>query len=280
MKIVNCIDVPSDWIHQAFQVGFSDYIVKMEFSKEEFVNRFFGPEGNQLEHSFIVLDDERPIGLILGGIKDYEGLKTLRCGTLCIHPDYRRKGVARRLFELHKKDGMGNGCKQLYLEVIVGNEQAIRFYEKHGYNKIYDLKYFHLKNTETIHQPQSSNIVPIAIEQLRTLRQNMLDVHLNWQNDIEYIEIADGQHHFGVYDKSDLVGGISVAQSGRISFLWIHIDCRGNGLATDLIAHCIRQLQLKSMTASFPNHAGLEGFYQRLGFERASLSQYEMYLSL
>jgi ribosomal protein S18 acetylase RimI-like enzyme len=64
------------------------------------------------------------------------------CGTLAISPDYRGSGISQKLFELHKTEAKKHGCKQLFLEVIVGNERAIHFYKKMGYEKIFDIVYF------------------------------------------------------------------------------------------------------------------------------------------
>ncbi len=69
-------------MYEAFRDGFSDYIIKMEVSKGDFIKRFFGLEGNSLEHSFLALDGDKPVGVILGGIKDYENIKTMRCGII------------------------------------------------------------------------------------------------------------------------------------------------------------------------------------------------------
>ena len=80
IKYKNCLEVTSDDIFNAFQDGFSDYIIKINVNKEDFEGRFFGAEGNSKENSFVVYDGNKPIGLILGGIKVYDGIKTLRCG--------------------------------------------------------------------------------------------------------------------------------------------------------------------------------------------------------
>src|SRR5690554_4477018 len=145
-----CIEVSEDVIFQAFQIGFSDYIIKFDMPKDFFMKRFFGPEGNSLEYSVIALDGDKPVGLNLGGIKIYEGIKTLRCGALCIHPDYRGTEVGKKLFELHKEIAMENDCKQMFLEVIVGNDRAINFYKKKGYAKVYDIVYYSHNNPSEI----------------------------------------------------------------------------------------------------------------------------------
>ncbi|HDR7206862.1 TPA: GNAT family N-acetyltransferase, partial [Bacillus cereus] len=60
-----CSDVNIDLVYEAFKVGFSDYIIKMEVSKGDFIQRFLGPEGNLLEHSFLALEEGKPVGVIL-----------------------------------------------------------------------------------------------------------------------------------------------------------------------------------------------------------------------
>ena len=37
-----CSEVSIDLVYEAFKDGFSDYIIKMEVSKEDFVKRFLG----------------------------------------------------------------------------------------------------------------------------------------------------------------------------------------------------------------------------------------------
>ena len=47
ISYIKCSDnVDIQKVYNAFQVGFSDYIIKAEISKDDFVKRFFGPEGN------------------------------------------------------------------------------------------------------------------------------------------------------------------------------------------------------------------------------------------
>lgn len=37
-----CSELSIDLVYEAFKDGFSDYIIKMEVSKEEFIKRFLG----------------------------------------------------------------------------------------------------------------------------------------------------------------------------------------------------------------------------------------------
>ena len=40
-----CSEVNIDLVYEAFQDGFSDYIIKMEVSKEDFIKRFLEQKG-------------------------------------------------------------------------------------------------------------------------------------------------------------------------------------------------------------------------------------------
>jgi ribosomal protein S18 acetylase RimI-like enzyme len=277
-----CSEVEIDKVYQAFKIGFSDYIVKMEISKEDFISRFFGPEGNSLEHSFIALYENNPVGVILGGIKVYENIKTIRCGALAISPDFRGKGISHKLFELHKEEAIKNGCKQLFLEVIVGNDRAINFYKKLGYEKVYDLSYFSLPDlTDLNNNLSTSNVVvkSIEISEFQKTIQKW-DYHINWQNDIDYLSKTPTNVYYGAYIDNEIVGCIAANPSGKVSFIMVDQNQRIKGIGRFLLNTVFKELDLSKMSISFPNNSLLEGFLNHLGFKKDSISQYEMYLSL
>lgn len=276
-----CKNATAEDIFQAFQRGFSDYIIKMELTQEVFIERFFGPEGNQLVNSFIAFDEGRPIGVILGGIKDYEGIKTLRCGTLGVDPDYRGKGVSKRLYELHRQAALDNGCKQMFLEVIAGNDRAISFYKKLGYEKVYDLSYYSYEVKAQENKAEASiDVREISLETIKPLSKQMVDIHINWQNDFDYLEKKPGIKYFGYYRAGALVAAISLHSAGSIHFIWTMPSERHQGLARALIHKGAEVLKLKTLHISFPNSANLAGFVKHLGFIKKEIAQYEMYLTL
>lgn len=266
-------------VYEAFTIGFSDYIIKLEISRELFEKNFFGPEGNSLGHSFIAMDENKPVGIVLGGIKVYEGIKTMRCGTMAVHPDYRRQGIGEKLMALHKEEGVRQGCKRLFLEVIVGNDRAVDMYKKLQYEKVYDLEYFTLEDAGLLEkiQMETVSIRPAGIEDLHRVRQQIRDVHINWQNDIDYIEKIEEPVFYGAFDADRLVGLICLQKSGRVKFLWADADYRHRGIGTNLISKAISELGLTKVTISMPNNASLRGFVTCLGFKKDAISQYEMY---
>ncbi len=276
-----CSEVRIDFVYEAFKDGFSDYIIKMEVSKEDFIKRFLGPEGNSLKHSFLALDGNKSVGVILGGIKDYENIKTMRCGTLAVHPNYRGIGVSQKLFELHKEEALQNECKQLFLEVIVGNDRAIHFYTKLGYEKVYDLSYYNLKDmTKIINKDcKGMEVKQLDFASFKVEIQKWLHFHINWQNDMDYIEKTNNTF-YGAYVDNDLKGSICMNEQGKISFIFVDKDYRNIGIATSLLHRASEELNISSLSIGFPNNNLLEGFLNKSGFEKNSLAQYEMYVLL
>jgi GNAT superfamily N-acetyltransferase len=277
-----CSKVSQDMVYHAFKIGFSDYMIKMELSMEEFIKRFFGPEGNALYNSFIAVEGEKPVGLILGGIKVYEGVKTIRCGTLCIHPEYRGIGVAQALFELYKQEGIDKGCKQLFLEVIVGNDRAIRFYEKVGFEKIYDLKYFSLSSFDRLekHSSKEIEVKQISAEEFEENMSEAENIHINWQNDLDFIRKSEGQIFFGAVERDKVIASTCISKGGKLSVLWVNRKNRMQGIAAAILKQASKELGLVRISSAIPNNALLEGFYRHIGFDRDKVSQYEMYLPL
>ena len=158
-------------VFDAFQKGFSDYMIKMEIDLEFFVEHFFGPEGNERSLSFVAFKDDLPVGVILGGFRTDEAFKTLRCGAMSIVPEERGSGLADQLIRAHEKAAREAGCRQLSLEVIKGNDRAIRFYEKNGYEKTYDMIYRIFRPSETFKWDSAIEVVESSFDEFMKLRR-------------------------------------------------------------------------------------------------------------
>lgn len=278
----NCAEVTMEEIFEAFSLGFSDYIIPLTMDQDAFAARFFGPEGNALHLSFIVLDDLRPVGLILGGIRDFDGLRTMRCGTMCLGPDYRGQGVSQKLFDLHKAAAADAGCKQLFLEVIKGNDRAIRFYEKNGYSPVYSLKYYS-GTVQSIKAPDAAlpyTVKEISFDVLDAFRETLTDCHINWQSDTPYYASSTREALLVVYDADRQVAMIAMSPIGKVNFLWVDPGYRNRGLGL-LLLHKAAELQkIEKISVCIPSNASLEGFLRKTNFGKDKIEQYEMYMPL
>ncbi|SFC70905.1 Acetyltransferase (GNAT) family protein [Bacillus sp. OV322] len=283
--IVKCSDAKIEDVYSAFDAGFSDYIIPMKISQQVFFDRFFGPEGNQLETSYIAYYENKPAGVILGGIRYFDGIKTMRCGAMAISAEFRGTGVSNILFEAHKTTAAENNCSQLYLEVIKGNDRAITFYHKCGYEKIYDISYFEAEKPEELICFQALEAhSPFRFEKVDFLSFNTAvnkwDFHINWQNDLPYLKSSDNVSYFAALDEKQVIGCLSVNNGGKISSLYVDKRYRGKGVASRLLFEGLKELKASKLHAGFPNNSLAEGFFKKAGFKKTALAQYEMYLSL
>lgn len=277
-----CTEVTSTQIYNGFRKGFIDYSIPFHAPEDEFMARFFGLEGNELKYSFIALDDENPIGLILGGIRIFDTMKTMRCGALCIAPDYRGKGISQELFKLHQATAKEAGCRQLFLEVLKDNHRAIRFYEKMGYREAVILKYYRKKIAELSipNEIPPYKITTISIDAVKAFRDKLNSCHINWQNDIPYYENSKNEIFYGVYDDYQLIGLTAMSMNGKINFLWVEPSYRFKGIGRYLLHQASKQLGSQYLYICIPGNPLLEGFFRKLGFEKDETEQYEMYLPL
>lgn len=277
----SCDLVSTEDIYKAFGRGFSDYSIVFDMSHEGFVERFFGTEGNIRDVSFIAYDQKNPVGLILSGIRNWDGMKTIRCGTLCIDPDYRGKGIALKLFELHREAAIKHGCKQMVLEVIKSNERAISFYEKLNYVTVSDLKYYSA-DTSVLKGHSEANYVikEMDYEGLKAFRNEQDTVHINWQSDVESYGPDDGHVFLSLYSDASQSGVVSMNLGGRIDFLWVDPKNRRKGLGRQLVLEAASRLNISRVRTTVPSNALYEEFLIRLNFKKDDIEQFEMYLSL
>jgi ribosomal protein S18 acetylase RimI-like enzyme len=54
---------------------------------------------------------------------------------LGVDPEYRHKGVGRKMMEALEEKLLAMGCPKLNLQVLANNKEAMEFYERIGYKK-------------------------------------------------------------------------------------------------------------------------------------------------
>ena len=77
---------------------------------------------------FAAVMDDRIIGVILSG---HDGRRAI-VHHLCVHPDYRRMGIAGHLVSLAEEALQKEGIKKIFGLVFKDNEAANLFWEKQG----------------------------------------------------------------------------------------------------------------------------------------------------
>lgn len=276
-------NVPIADIFNAFCSGYSDYFFPLHIRQEQFADIFFGAEGNDKALSYAAYDGTAIVGLILGGIRTMDGIRTMRCGAFCVNPDSRSLGTGRLLFECHRAAAEEAGCRQLFLEVLTQNERAIRFYETAGYRSGYTLKYYSRPGG----LPRPARECPVTIREMpfyswEACRAALPDVHINWQNEAACFASnpLSAPLVLGAESEGRPAALIAMTPAGRVCFLWVDGAYRFRGVGSWLLYEASAALKPEKLSISFPNNALLEGFVRKVGFQKDTVEQYEMSLPL
>lgn len=107
--------------------------VKEIFNKKNFKIRIENKE------IFIAKVNNEIVGYILFNISEKDNpimryRKQLSIESICVDEKIRSNGIGTALLKYVKKFGKENGCTDLYLTVNKENENAIKLYEKFGFN--------------------------------------------------------------------------------------------------------------------------------------------------
>ena len=84
------------------------------------------------DNALIVEEDNRLVGFLLGFIV-FKPPKTGYVHLVGIHPDFRRKGVGRILYETFTERCRGLGCERMKAITTSGNEGSLRFHQALGW---------------------------------------------------------------------------------------------------------------------------------------------------
>lgn len=94
-----------------------------------------GLRGHPTTLVFLAFDGERPVGaaVCFVGFSTFAARPLVNIHDLMVLPDCRKKGVGRGLLEAVERRAMALGCCKLTLEVLDGNERALRAYKAFGF---------------------------------------------------------------------------------------------------------------------------------------------------
>lgn len=89
---------------------------------------------------------ERIIGFVGGAIRKGQG----HISGIAVDREYRKNGIGNQLLNMVGAEFLTDGFKQITLEARKSNRNAIRFYKKNGYKKLYDIKGYYADGEDAI----------------------------------------------------------------------------------------------------------------------------------
>jgi len=97
------------------------------------MNMFAEEMKNPSGHCFVMKMEDRPKQRVVGFICFRNVEEESDLFNICVHSDYRRFGVGKRLMGFYVEFGRLRGIKTFYLEVLSSNQPAIRLYQLFSY---------------------------------------------------------------------------------------------------------------------------------------------------
>ncbi len=119
-------------------------------------NMFVGEMGNPFGYCFVMKVEDRCKQRVMGFICFRNVTEESELFKICVHSDYRRFGVGKRLMEFYVEFSRRRGIKTFHLEVHISNQPAIRLYRLFSYESsgvrknFYQGKFDALLMTKTI----------------------------------------------------------------------------------------------------------------------------------
>src|SRR5262245_3382412 len=129
-RLLSADDSPK--LYECFLEAFSDYQVDMRAPREEFEQRLVR-DGVRLEISAGAFDENRMVGFYMNALGDWRGSHAAFDAGTGVIPAYRRQGIGEQLFRFMTPRLKEVAVEQYFLEVLTGNERAVKLYRKLGF---------------------------------------------------------------------------------------------------------------------------------------------------
>ncbi len=273
-------EASTETLHGAFLEAFSDYQVKLDLPFRKFEQMLLR-RGYCPDISMGAFDNDRLVGFVLNGFRNWIGKPTVYDLGTGVIPQYRRRGIISDLLSHIKKLLKENQVEQYLLEVIKSNQSAFELYKKQGFEIQREFSCFQLEKDKFI--PGETGMV----ERVESLEMQQLkefwDFEPSWQNSVASVSaVPEAFNFFVVRVNNNLAGyGIIDKESGDIPQIAVNRDYRGNGIAHGIMTELVKSTNSRKvalLNVETPS-GSIENFLNKLGFV-LSVGQYEMLLKL
>lgn len=278
-------NTPFEIIHEAIVNAFSDYVEQFELTLDQ-LKYLVERRGYDPALSFGAFDEDKLVGLTLNGVGLWNGERTAYDTGTGIIKEYRKQGIATRLFNESLPILRENDISQYLLEVIKTNIGAFDLYRKAGFKVTRELDYFSIDKDKI--EIKVNNIqTKLNIQKVEKpnweMYKSFWEFEPSWQNSIDSIN-----RKFECFDilevhvENKLVGyGIIERHTGDIPLFAISPNHRrkkiGEVLFNKLMGHTdSNEIRVTNSAADYNQ---FRSFVESLGLP-AGFGQYEMILKL
>lgn len=272
IRILNQNDTPI--LLKTINAAFADYIVPFQLTEAQLQSKITS-ENILLDWSIGVFHEDEMVAFIMHGVRnENRKAKVYNAGTGVI-PTHRGKALVGKMYDFIQDFFVNNNANQLVLEVIEGNNSAIRAYEKNGFEINRKLLCF----SGILDVKLNANIAEIRI--LNDINwdeaQNFWDISPSWQNSNESMKMAKPTA-LGAFVNDHLVGYVLFNSTNkRVYQIAVAKDFRRKEIGKQLLAEVQNQLSVEKLQINNVDEAceSLKLFFEGLGLKN-DINQFEM----
>ena len=266
--------------------GFENYLVPIQFNTDTFLN-MLRKDGIDLTASRVLIVNDQQSTICLANRVDQPcGIALIarrgwasRLAAMGVAKEIRGKGAGSWFMDELISEAHLRGDREMVLEVIEQNEPAVKLYRKSGFETSRRLIGFTRRGKDT-EKSERSELQEIDLREMGQLVSQHGLSDLPWQLSGE--SIAQMTPPARAYCKGQAYVVVSNPDAEHVVIwsLLVEQGGRGNGLGTDLLKDVIANHAGKRWHAPaiFPEEFGK--VFERAGFEREELSQWQMRLVL
>jgi ribosomal protein S18 acetylase RimI-like enzyme len=256
--------------------GFEDYFIPIQFTNPIFLNMLH-KDGIDLSTSRVLLADDHACGIAL--IAPRGARRVSRLAAMGIAKETRGKRAGSWFMKELIDEACERGDREMVLEVIEQNEPAVKLYRKHGFEPVRRLVGY-TRRAKGVKENKKSDLQEIDLREMSRLISRYGLPDLPWQLSGESITQMTPPVHAYRKEQAYIVISNPEAEHVVVWSLLVEPEARGRGLASEMLKQFIANYAGKMwhVPALCPEEFG--SVFERTGFEKENLSQWQMKLSL
>ena len=267
-------DYPMPDLVQLLNLSFESYLVPIHFNLSQFLT-MLRKDGVDLTASRVLLADGTPSGIAL--IARRGTLRASRLAAMGVTKEMRGKNAGTWFMEQLIEEARKRDEREMVLEVIEQNEAAVRLYRKCGFQTVRRLIGLICRDAK---QDEKNGLIEVDLREMGRLISQYGLPDLPWQLSGETIALMNPPARAYKTGEAYIALSNPDAEHVVVWSLLVEPQARGKGLAVEMLDRVMANHAGKTwhVPAILPEELGV--VFERAGFQREELSQWQMKLSL